>query len=39
LKALRQAKWRISGDSGAAELLELKPSTLSYRMRVFGIEK
>jgi len=39
LKALRQAKWRISGESGAAELLELKPSTLTYRMRVFGIEK
>jgi transcriptional regulator with GAF, ATPase, and Fis domain len=39
LKALRQAKWRISGASGAAELLELKPSTLTYRMRVFGIEK
>ena len=38
LKALRQAKWRISGESGAAELLELKPSTLTYRMRVFGIE-
>ncbi len=39
LKALRQAKWRISGAGGAAELLELKPSTLTYRMRVFGIEK
>ena len=39
LKALHQAKWRISGAGGAAELLELKPSTLTYRMRVFGIEK
>lgn len=39
LTALRQAKWRISGDGGAAELLGLKPSTLAYRMRVFGIER
>ena len=39
LAALRQAKWRISGDGGAADLLGLKPSTLAYRMRVFGIER
>ncbi len=37
--ALRQAKWRISGEGGAAELLGLKPSTLTYRMRTFGIER
>jgi len=39
LAALRQAKWRISGDGGAAELLGLKPSTLTYRMRIFGLER
>jgi len=39
LVALRIANWRISGDGGAAELLGLKPSTLAYRMRSFGIEK
>jgi PAS domain S-box-containing protein len=39
LAALRRANWRISGDDGAAELLGLKPSTLAYRMRVFGIER
>ena len=39
LAALRKANWRISGDGGAAELLGLKPSTLTYRMGVFGIEK
>ena len=39
LAALRQANWRISGDGGAADLLGLKPSTLAYRMRTFGIEK
>jgi PAS domain S-box-containing protein len=37
--ALRQAKWRISGEGGAAELLGLKPSTLTYRMRTFGIKR
>jgi PAS domain S-box-containing protein len=39
MAALRHAKWRISGEGGAAELLGLKPSTLTYRMRVFGIDK
>jgi PAS domain S-box-containing protein len=39
LAALRRANWRISGDGGAADLLGLKPSTLAYRMRAFGIEK
>jgi transcriptional regulator with GAF, ATPase, and Fis domain len=39
LAALRRANWRVSGDDGAAELLGLKPSTLAYRMRVFGIER
>ncbi len=39
LAALRRARWRISGDGGAAELLGLKPSTLTYRMRIFGIER
>ena len=36
--ALHAADWRISGPGGTAELLGLKPSTLSYRMGVFGIE-
>jgi PAS domain S-box-containing protein len=39
LAALQQTSWRISGDDGAAELLGLKPSTLAYRMQVFGLEK
>lgn len=37
--ALNKTKWRISGAGGAADLLGLKPSTLSYRMKVLGIEK
>ncbi len=38
-KALRKANWKISGKGGASELLGIKPSTLSYRMTVLGIEK
>ena len=37
--ALEHANWRISGSGGAAELLGLKPSTLTYRMRAFGLKK
>ncbi len=39
LAALRHSDWQIWGSGGAAELLELKPSTLTYRMKVFGIPK
>ena len=37
--ALEHADWRISGDGGAADLLGIKPSTLTYRMKSLGIEK
>jgi PAS domain S-box-containing protein len=36
---LDAAGWRISGQGGAAELLGLRPSTLAYRMKVFGLAK
>jgi PAS domain S-box-containing protein len=39
LAALRHAKWKVWGDNGAAELLGMKPSTLTYQMKMFGIEK
>ena len=39
IAALNHANWRIAGPDGAAELLGLKPPTLSYRMGVFGIKK
>ena len=39
IAALRHANWRIWGSEGAAELLGLKPSTLTYRMKVLGIRK
>ena len=37
--ALRQANWQVWGDNGAAALLGIKPSTLTYRMKKFGVEK
>ena len=39
MRALARSNWRISGAGGAADLLELKPSTLSYRMKMLGIKK
>lgn len=39
IAVLRHANWRIWGSEGAAELLGLKPSTLTYRMKVLGIRK
>lgn len=37
--ALRCAGWRVWGPDGAAGLLGIKPSTLTYRMKVLGIAK
>ena len=37
--ALKHADWKTWGPSGAAELLGMKPSTLTYQMKVFGIVK
>ena len=37
--ALRSANWRVWGPDGAAAMLGIKPSTLSYRMSAFGIKK
>ena len=39
IAALRSADWRVWGPDGAAALLGIKPSTLSYRMNAFGIQK
>jgi two-component system response regulator HydG len=39
LFALEQCNWRIYGEGGAAELLELHPSTLNSRIKKLGIEK
>ena len=37
--ALEAADWRVSGAGGAAELLEIKASTLAYRIKALGIKK
>jgi len=37
--ALEAADWKVSGASGAAELLGLNPNTLASRMRALGIER
>ena len=39
LDVLGQTGWRISGDSGAARILDVKPTTLEYRMKKLGIER
>ena len=39
LAALKHADWKISGKGGAAELLEIKPTTLASRMKTLGIAK
>jgi PAS domain S-box-containing protein len=39
IAALKQANWRVSGASGAADLLGIKPTTLADRIRTFGIRK
>jgi DNA-binding NtrC family response regulator len=39
LLALEKCSWRVYGEGGAAELLELPPSTLNSRIKKLGIEK
>jgi transcriptional regulator with GAF, ATPase, and Fis domain len=39
LNALRRCDFRIAGERGAAKLLGLSPSTLTYRMKQLGIER
>ena len=39
IAALRSANWRVWGPDGAAAMLGIKPSTLSYRMSAFDIRK
>jgi transcriptional regulator with GAF, ATPase, and Fis domain len=39
LQALDKSRWKISGDSGAARMLGLAPSTLASRMKSLGIRR
>ena len=39
IRALKLANWRVSGKGGAAELLELRPTTLADRVRTYKIKR
>ena len=39
LEALGRCRWRVSGNGGAAELLDLKPTTLYAKIRKLNIRK
>ena len=39
LAALQQADWKIYGKGGAAELLDIKPTTLVARIKKMGIQR
>ncbi len=39
LWALQKTNWKVRGRGGAAELLELPPSTLAFRMKKLGIRR
>ena len=37
IKALETTQWRVSGEMGAAKILNIKPTTLEARMKKLGI--
>ena len=39
LKTLIETNWKIDGKEGAAQLLDIKPSTLRDRMKKLGIKR
>jgi transcriptional regulator with GAF, ATPase, and Fis domain len=39
IRALERADWQVSGDSGAARLVGMAPSTLASRMKALGIHR
>ena len=39
IAALQQTNWKVSGTGGAAELLDLKRTTLDYKMKKLGISR
>ena len=39
LQTLKKTNWKVRGIGGAAELLELPPSTLAFRMKKLGIQR
>jgi transcriptional regulator with GAF, ATPase, and Fis domain len=39
LQTLKKTGWKVRGRGGAAELLDLPPSTLAFRMKKLGIQR
>ena len=39
MDALEATGWRVAGENGAAQLLGMKPTTLSSRMKALGVER
>jgi transcriptional regulator with GAF, ATPase, and Fis domain len=39
LGVLAQTRWRIEGEQGAAQILDLRPNTLRSRLKKLGIER
>lgn len=39
VRALEATDWKVAGESGAANLLDVPPSTLSSRMKALGIRR
>jgi len=39
LAILEKTDWKIEGSGGAAEILQLKPSTFRHRMKKLGIKR
>ncbi len=39
IEVLEMTRWRVSGENGAARLLDMVPTTLDSRMRRLGIKR
>jgi len=39
IRALKRCNWKIYGEDGASNMLELKPTTLIERMKRMNIKK
>jgi len=39
IRVLNETMWRVSGDKGAAKILDMKPTTLESRMKKLGIKR
>ncbi|GAA4269527.1 sigma 54-interacting transcriptional regulator [Hyunsoonleella aestuarii] len=39
LKALKKTRWKVSGKNGAAELLQIPPTTLASRIKALKIDR